>query len=516
MHQDKSQVKIGVVLNYVNMIVGTLIPFAYTPVMLKLLGQSEYGLYKLSSSVTSYLSLASMGLGSAVSRYLIKAQIEQGKDAEEKTLGLFMIIFRIISAASFVVGTILMLNLGMWYGNSLTEQELAKMKIIVFILVCNTALNFMVSPYISVVSTHERFLFMQIMNIITTCAGPICNIIVLFMGYASIGMAMSSLFLSIISRAAYMYYIRHSIGIRAQYKEIPKNLLKEILAFSFWVFVANIVNQLYKSTDTVMIGAVPTLGTQGVAIYNVGSIFMNMMGAMTTGIASLLSPKTNKMVFSGASSAELTDLAIRVGRLQGYIAILVATGFSAFGRPFIVFYAGEEYADAYWVAIFVMIPSMIPLVQSVCLNVITAQNKHKFRSLVYLGIAVLNVVGTWFLMHTRLGIVGAALMTGIATVAGQGFAMNWFYWKKADLQIERFWKVLSKQYVIPISMCVFTLLLYKWINFYNLTVLVAGIITYTVVYCVLNWLFIMNDYEKNLVLEVFRRILRKEPLRRKA
>ena len=68
MAQEKSQLKIGIVLNYVNMILGNLIPIFYTPIMLTLLGQSEYGLYKLASSVTSYLSLISMGLGSAITR----------------------------------------------------------------------------------------------------------------------------------------------------------------------------------------------------------------------------------------------------------------------------------------------------------------------------------------------------------------------------------------------------------------------------------------------------------------
>lgn len=106
MNKDENQLKIGVFLNYVNMFFGNLIPIFYTPIMLSLLGQNEYGLYKLSSSVTSYLSLISLGIGSAVTRYLIKASEEEGKDAEEKILGLFMIIFQVIAAASFIIGII--------------------------------------------------------------------------------------------------------------------------------------------------------------------------------------------------------------------------------------------------------------------------------------------------------------------------------------------------------------------------------------------------------------------------
>ena len=510
MKQGRSQLKIGVILNYLNMGLGSLIPIFYTPIMLQLLGQNEYGLYKLASSVTSYLSLISMGLGSAVGRYLIKAQMEGGKDDEEKTLGLFMVIFQIIALVAFVTGVVVTLNLGIWYEDSLTESELTRMKIIVFILVCSTVLSFQVAPYMSVVSTHERFLFMQVMNIISTCVAPLLNLVVLFLGFASIGMALSSLVLNLISRGIYIFYIRKCLEIKPQYKGMPTKILKEILAFSFWIFVANIVNQLYNSTDTIMIGAVATLGTAGVAVYNVGATFNGLMNNLTIGVSSLLSPRTNKMVFAGASNSELTDFSIRYGRLQEYIAALITTGFIAFGKPFIDFYAGKEYADAYWVAVLTMVPSLIPLAQSVCLSIIVAQNKHRFRSLVYLGIAVINVIGTWFLMNTSLGIVGAALMTGLATVLGHGIIMNWYYWKNTGLEIRRFWREIGKIYIIPIALCILTIALEQWIDFYHVSTLIIGIIIYTLLYGILSWLLVMNDYEKGLVLQMRDKVIRKK------
>lgn len=500
MKQEKNQLKIGIVLNYINMAVGTIIPIFYTPVMFQLLGQNEYGLYKLSGSVTSYLSLISLGLGSAVSRYLIKAQVEEGKDAEERTLGLFMIIFRIIAIVAFIVGTILVLNLQIWYSDSLTTTELSKMRIIVFILVCSTAISFSVSPYMSVVSTHERFLFLQGMNIFSTCVMPIVNLIVLFLGYKSIGMAVSSLAMNVLGQLIYMIYIRKSLKIKAQYRNMPVFMLKEMIVFSFWIFIANIVNQINGSTDTVMIGAIPTLGTVGVAIYNVGTTFSGMTTTLTIGVSSLLGPKTNKMVFSGASNNELTDLSIKVGRLQGYIATLIVSGFIAFGQPFIAWYAGDKYKESYWVALCLLIPSVVPLMQSVCLSIIVAKNKHKFRSLVYLGIAISNVIGTWLVLNSW-GVIGAAFVTAIALTIGQGVIMNWYYAKKIQLDMKRFWNSLLHLFPIPICLCMIVLLLSKWIDFYNLKIMVLGILCYASLYCVLTWMFVMNEDEKGLILE---------------
>lgn len=508
MEQRKSQLSIGIILSYVNMLVGNLIPLLYTPIMLQLLGQSEYGLYKLSSTVTSYLTLISLGIGSAVVRYLIDAKIHDGEEGERKVFGLFMIIFRVIAIVTLIVGIWLTFNIQIWYGRSLDVDQLFRMRILVFIMVCNTALNFLLSPYISVVNAHEKFIFLQSMNIASTCFGPILNLIMLFLGYASIGMAVSTLVLGILVNILYLIYVRKSMKIIPIYKDISFPLLKNILRFSFWIFIANVVGQLFNATDTAMIGAIPKLATEGVAVYNIGATFNSIMFSLTTGITSVMAPKINNMVLSGKSVEQLTNLSIKVGRIQCYIMMLVITGFIVFGKPFIYYYAGKGFEEAYWVAILMMIPNMIPLAQTVCLNVVVAQNKHQFRSIVYLFIAIINVIGTWFLMQI-MGVVGAAFMTGIALVIGQGFAMNWFYKVKSGLEIERFWKEVGKTYIIPVIMCVIFCMISRYIDFYKLKLFFAGIIVYTGVYGLLLWKFTLDEYEKNLFLKPLMKVYRK-------
>lgn len=498
MVKASGQLRSGILLNYLNLLLGNLIPIFYTPVMLQLLGQSEYGLYKISSSFTSYLSLISLGIGSAVSRYLILYRSKGDQTGEEKILGLFMWVFRAISVATLVIGTFMACNVDLFYQSSLTPAELGKMKLLIMILVVNMAVNFLMTPYTAVIGAHERFIPQQTMNIFLTIAGPVFNLAALWLGFASVGMAISSLALSVGANILYYVYVRHTLHIRAQYKELPLHMLREIFSFSIWVFVGNLVTQLYNTTDTVMIGMVPALAAAGAAVYSVGATFNNIVLSLTTAISNLLAPKASRMVFSGASSQELTQLATRVGRIQGYIFLLVVSGFIAFGRPFIHFYAGPEYADAYWVGIFMMIPNLIPLTQSVFLSIIVAMARHRFRSLVYLGIAVLNVVGTWFMMHW-FGVAGAAAMTGIALLIGPGLVMNWYYWKRIHLSIPYFWKNLLPLFVVPAALCACTLFLSAVIDFYCIPALLAGILVYTLFYAALSWLFIMNDYEKSLI-----------------
>ena len=367
-----SQLRAGVILNYINIGLGALIPILYTPIMLSLLGQSEYGLYKLSSSLAGYISLASLGMGAAVTRYLVKAREEEGKEGEEKMLGLFVMFFRIVAIVSVIVGVVLMLCISKWYGSSLSIEEVSRMRILVGIMALNTALTLLISPYVSVVTANERFVFIQCMNIASTCIIPIANLLALYLGYASIGMAVTSLVIQFIIRILYVGYSRSNLQIIPRFDKPRKGLVREILIFAFWIFVGEIVDKLYGATDMALIGAVPELATDGVAVYNIGTVFSGIVLTIAVGISGLMAPRTNKMVFSGSSAAELTDFGIRIGRIQALIIGLIVSGFVAFGKPFIHFYAGDSYYESYWVALLVMIPYMIPIVQNVFLNIVPA------------------------------------------------------------------------------------------------------------------------------------------------
>lgn len=498
MKEQNSQLKIGIVLNYVNLVLGGLVPLLYTPIMLKILDTEEYGLYKLSASITSYLALITFGLGAAITRYLIKARTEQGEEEERAVLALFIVIFRIVAVLALIGGGTLSLCLPLWYSESISAEELIRMQWLVILMSFNTAINFIASPYVSIVNAHERFLFLQSMAIISTILAPCLNLVALLWGYASIGLAVSSILSTVLFRLLFWIYVRRTMRIKPLYKRMPKEYIVDVISFSFWIFVSNIGSQLYEATDSALIGAVPALATTGLAIYSVGMILCSMINTINAGISSMLVPKANKMVFNGASTDELTNTGIRVGRIQALIIALFIFGFITFGREFVYFYVGEDYAISYWIAVVCMIPISIPLVQSFFLNIIIARNENRFRALTYLLVALINVVATWYMMKW-IGVFGAALATSIANFIGPGLIMNWFYKKHIRLQIGRFWRSLLNVYFVPSILAALFLFLGKYINYYHIPYFIGGIFVFFMLYVSLQWLFIMTDYEKKLM-----------------
>ena len=506
--KNKSQIKTGILLSYLNIGIGNLVPLFYTPIMLSLLGKSEYGLFRIASSTTSYLSLMAFGVGGAITRFVIKANIDEGKEGEERIFGLFNLLFQIISILTILVGLILTLNLGLFYSNSLSIEELNKMKILVGIMVINTAVGFSATPYTIIVSAHEKFIFIQIMNIISTVAVPIANLVVLYMGFKSIAMAIVSLALNVIVRIAYLAYVHKTLQLKPKYRNMPFFQIKEILAFSFWLFVSSVTSQLFSATDTVIIGTVPALATVGAAVYSVGHTFPSILQSISQVVPNFFMPRANKMVFSGSDNEELTDLTIKVGRIQAYVVALVAFGFVAFGQPFLNFYVGPDYSEAYWVAIIMIIPNCIPLVQSACNSVMQAKNLHSFRAKVYIFIAIANAVSTYFLVQ-HFGIIGASIPTGLCYILGNGLILNSFFWKKMQLNIPRFWKNILPFFILAIMLCAITIGLSFVIDFNNLLYFFIGVLIFTIAYLLLSWFLILNEYEKDIVLQPLKKLRRR-------
>ena len=248
-----------------------------------------------------------------------------------------------------------------------------------------------------------------------------------------------------------------------------------------------------------------------VAIYNVGGTFNNIVMQLSTSISGVLTPKITGMVVKNASKDELTELFIRVGRLQYIVIAIIVSGFTVFGRAFINLWAGPEYVDAYWVTILTMFPLCIPLIQNTGLSIIIAQNKHQFRSIVYLIIAIMNVISTYLVVPT-MGYIGAALCSCISYLLGQGLIMNGYYYKVVGIDIPLFWKNIFKLSAIPGCMLIVGLII---LNFFEITVwrvFLIGVLLYSCIYAVLMYRFSLNDYEKDIfrkpLMKVWQKIFR--------
>ena len=129
------QRKAGVVLSYISQFIHILTGMIYTPVMLRLLGQSEYGLYQLVYSVVSYLSLLSLGFSASYMRFYARAKASEEKDAVNRLNGMFLTIFLAITSICLLCGTVMVMNVRSIFADGLSEAEYSTAKTLMSLMV---------------------------------------------------------------------------------------------------------------------------------------------------------------------------------------------------------------------------------------------------------------------------------------------------------------------------------------------------------------------------------------------
>lgn len=497
-----NQLKKGAILSYLSLFTSILVALLYTPIMIRLLGQSEYGLYALIGSLIAYFSVLDLGLGNAIVRYTSRNRAVGDKQIEAKLNGMFLILYLIIGILTILIGAIIYFYIDDIFTNGLSTSELRKAKIMVIIITINFAFSFPLAIFGSIIQAYERFVIFKLVEIVRILAVPIITLPFLYLGFGSVAMVVIVSVVNIGSLLFNLYYCFKYIKIKFHFGKIDLTLLKEILGYSFFVFLGVIVDQIYWNTDQFILGAL--VGTVSVAIYAIAMQFINIYKRFSTSISGLFLPRASIMVARKSSNEEITNEMIKYGRIQYTIMAYILTGFILFGRPFINFWAGTNYDTAYIITLIIMIPLTIPLIQNFGISILYAKNLQKFRSLVLILISILNIIITIPLVQKYSGI-GAAIGTAISLTLGNTVIMNVYYHKRIGINMIRFWKnILVMTIPVLVSLCLGIGMNYI-IDFNKFVLIPIGILLYSLIYALLMWYFALNYYEKQLFLSMVSR-----------
>lgn len=506
-----NQLKAGAILSYISILITIIIALLYTPIMIRFLGQSEYGLYAMIGSVSAYLSIMDLGLGNAIVRYVARNRSIGDKESEARLNGMFLFLYSIIGVMTVFVGVLLYNSVQKVFGTSLTTIELEKAKIMIIILIINFAISFPLSIFGSIMQAYERFIAVKFVGIIRTIMNPIITLPFLFLGYGSIVLVLISTIINILCLVYNVYYSFRYLKIKFYFGNMDFRLLKEILGYSFFIFLNVIVDQIYWQTDQVILGVVE--GTSAVAVYAIAMRFVSLYMQISNSFSGLFLPKASMMVANKASNADFTLLMAKFGRVQSIILLMIIGGFILYGQPFVNLWAGENYSQAYIYAVIVMVPLTIPLIQNLGLSILQAKNLYGFRTVVYLFIAIINIIIS-IPLAMKFGGYGTAVATTFSLIMGHIIIMNIYYHRRVGINILYFWKELCPL-LIPfiISLSIGYALNFLFID-NSILFLTLKVVLFSVIFVATFWLFGFNNYEKELFLSMINKFFAKTGIKK--
>ncbi|AZG35355.1 oligosaccharide flippase family protein [Shewanella psychromarinicola] len=491
----RSERKFGVVLTYVNIFLNTFVMLIYTPFILKYLGQSEYGLYALAMSILTYLALLDFGFGNAIVVLTSKYIINNERKSQEVLYSTVFTSYLFISFLS-VIGMVVFYYLSdTIFAKSMSESEVGIFKILILILAFNIAISIPGNMFRTILTAYEKFIFINGLSIIRALSIPLLTIVAIFFEYRTIAMIASVTIVNLLFLFVQYVYFRKHVSISVGFGQFDVKVFKLAFSYSIFVFIATIVDQVNWNFGQLVVGAYR--GTSEVAVYSIALLFNTTFIMLSTAVSNVLLPKVSKMISDGATDNDLSLEMIKIGRLQSYIVLLVLFGFALFGKVFVVFWAGKEYEDAYYLTLIIMVPLSIPLMQNLGLSILKAKNKFVFRAMSSLIMSFFTILMS-LLLTNEYGYWGVAISISITFFLLNGVIMN-VYYKYIGLNILSFWKQISIVILVMLSVFFLFFMYIQLIEIDSIFKLVFNIPIFIFIVFVTLYLCVMNEYEKGII-----------------
>lgn len=490
---QEKQIRLGTALSYLQTVVSVLLSLVYTPVMLSLLGQNEYGLYNLAATTISYVALLNAGLSGSYVRFYSRAKASGEDGAVTKTNGLFSILFFAIGVLALLGGGALTFFAEGIFADGLSAAEYAKGKAIMLILTVSTAYELATNLYPAVIVAHERFVFHKIINLLKTVLGPALTWVLLLCGYRSLMMAAVSAALVVVTNTCYWVYCIRKLHVKVSVRHPSSAKMREISVFAGFIVLIALVDQVNWSVDKLLLGRM--WGTAQTAVYSIAATIHLLYMQLSCAISNVFIPRVNRMVAEGEGKRALSDCFIRIGRMQTMVLLPVLIGFAFFGQAFISLWTPGGYEEAYYAALLLLFASFVPYIQNIALSIQAAQNKHRFRSCLLGGVAICNFVLSLFLCRLW-GVVGCAIGTALSVFLGDGVVMNIYYRKAVGLDIARFFKSMAGFLPAAILLSVGGFLLSYWLKPGSWPVLILCGALFCLLYVVLLYTTALSPEER--------------------
>lgn len=497
-----SQIKSGAIISYVAIFFSIAAGLLYTPWMVKQIGVSDYGLYTLTGAFLSYF-LIDFGLAQSLARFIAKYRAEGNQEKINNLLGVTTRIYLLIDVLIFLVLCVLFFFLTDIFGQ-FTSVEHKKFEVVYLIAGFFSLLSFPLMPVNGIMIAYERFFVLKMTDLVQKILVIVLMVVALLNGQGLFALIFVNGLVGFVIKLYNFFYIRRKEQIKINLKFFDKKLAKELFSFSAWIFVIGIAQRLILNIVPTILGALS--GTKEIAIFSLALVLEGYTWTFAQALNGLFLPKVSRMVTASDDRTEVSNLMIQVGRLQFLVIGLLITGIVVLGKAFIVLWMGEEFLKSYYVALFLIVPGLITLTQEIASTLLFVVNEIKYRALFYSVAAIISVT-IGILLAPTYGAVGSAVGVGTALLLCHVVAMNTVYAKVLKLDLKRFFYSVHLKMFLPFlvtGLVTYIIQLYRpvtdWLSF----ILVGTFFVLTTSAGL--WLFVMNSYEKELVLSVMKKL----------
>ncbi len=417
--------------NWTGLVVGVLLAFFVSPVVVNSLGNEAYGIWVLIVSITSYFTILDFGINTAVvkyvSEYLVKRNLEKLNEISSASFTFFFLM----SLVAGIVCVVIAFNFETLFRKTSFSSEYI---LIVFLIVgLDLCINISFVVIQAILQGAQKFLGINIVNITVNIIKSILIVIFLLNGYSLIVLASIQLFASIIKYISLYYFLKHTHpDIRIRFTRLKKQTWKKIVNYSMYSFLIALAGKISFYSDSLIIGVYTQI--EEITFFAIPSMITQYLLQFVWAIIAVFIPViSSKNALSGSSSISRYYASGSKNVLLIVSPIFVIL--LAIGEEFISIWMGSEYQYKSGSVLHILLLGYyFHLVQLVSQGLLKGLNQHKYIAYILILEAGLNLLLSIILVP-HYGIIGVAWGTVIPMLLANVVLIPYFTCKTLKLPL---------------------------------------------------------------------------------
>lgn len=387
-------------------VLGMLLALILMPLVLGVLGDSQYGTWVFISAIAGYSGLLGLGLGPTVSRYVAAHHAQGDSQQVNRVVNAIGAVYLTMSAVAVAIaGVLAWLVPVLWPNSGVSVTEL---RWVILVLGVNVAVSILGCVFGGILVGLQRFELERAFVFGSGIVRFVLTLLVLQKEWGLLILAFITLATTLAENLGYVACaFRLMPGLRFGPQHFRRQTLRECFSFSAFAFLEVAATKLIESTDCIVIGCV--LGTEAIVPYYVAQRLCQYISKPLQCIASVCLPRAGELHSQG-NTAELQDLTARAAGLAWMLVMGFFIGASFFGPMVMATWVHKTYPQSQTILLLLLAGQLIGTPMKVVTSVQFGMGDVRRPSMIYIVEAIANFALSLSLIY-GMGIVGVALGT---------------------------------------------------------------------------------------------------------
>jgi O-antigen/teichoic acid export membrane protein len=432
----------GTATRYLLLAVNVCLGVFLMPFTVRHLGTTEYGLWMLAASMTAYFQLLDLGYGSGLVRHVSAADARGDVALVNRLLSTFAIVYAGLGLMAGA-GIAALAIWGLPRFPRLQPSQIPEARFVLGVIGVRVAVGFPMTVFGAAATSRQRFALNNLVATVATVLSGALTFALLTLGYRVRAVVAASTAVSLASYVAYAWTARRAFPeLRLRASAFSRSLVRQVTAFSMYVFVIDIAIQIGFNLDNVVIGA--AIGTSAVAVFAVALRLADFQRQVCNQFNGLMFPIVVR--FNATDDPHAIDR-LRAMMIDGTrIALTLVFGITVclmtFASPLISRWMGPEFEASVLPLQVLAVTGIVLVGQGPLGNILFGTGRHRLVAFVSLGEALANLVLSVLLVG-RYGILGVAIGTAVPVIVANLFILLPAACRQVQLSVRDFLRTVA-------------------------------------------------------------------------